>query len=281
MIVYLLASSISALATMNVAVTADGKWSFYQAYGWLSYGPQAAKDAAVAAIPNFQKAWSTGIASIVARGMGLDWLAIIIALGSVLWVANDIPPFLLVASRTFFAMSFDRMMPEKFAYVSEKWHAPVWSIIITAIVAIPACISEAELVVGGVNLYTYLQWTNVVGTDLFDAFFLTMFCVSCMLLPLERRDIYDRAAVKHSIGTVVTLGLVATIGAGFCLLVFLKESPWIYALITTGATEGDLASSIGFFLTLIVGLLIYLFYMYRNTTKGVDMRTLYLSIPPE
>ena len=277
MIVYLLASSLSAMATMNVAVTADGKWSFYQAYGWLSYGPKTAYDAAVAAIPNFQKAWSTGIASIIARGMNLDWLAIIIALGGVFWVANDIPPFLLVASRTFFAMSFDRMVPEKFAYVSERWHAPVWSIIITAIVAIPACIAESAFL----GLDKYLAWTNVVGTDLFDAFFLTMFCVSCMLLPLERKDIYDRAAVKHSIGTVVTLGFVATLGAAFCLLVFVKESPWIYAPITSGATEGDIASSIGFFLALIVGLLIYLFYMYRNTTKGVDMRTLYLSIPPE
>jgi amino acid transporter len=277
MIVYLLASSLSALATMNVAVTPDGKWSFYQAYGWLSYGPQVAKDAAVANIPNFQKAWSTGIAAIISRGMGLDWLAIIIAFGGVFWVANDIPPFLLVASRTFFAMSFDRMLPEKFAYVSERWHAPVWSIIITAIVALPACIAESEFM----GLHTYLAWTNVVGTDLFDAFFLTMFCISCMLLPLERKDIYDRAAVKHSIGTVVTLGFVATLGAAFCLLVFVKESPWIYAPITSGATEGDIASSVGFFLALIVGLLIYVFYMYRNTTKGVDMRTLYLSIPPE
>jgi len=284
MIVYLLATSLSAKAAMSVGVTPDGKYSFYQAYAWLSYPPSAFKPAVVAAraaIPNFQPAWSTGIASMISRGMGLDWLAIIIAVGGVFWVANDIPPFLLVASRTFFAMSFDRMMPEKFSYVSERWHAPVWSIIITAIVAIPACISEAELVVGGVELAKYLAWTNVVGTDIFDAFFLTMFCVSCMLLPLERRDIYDRAAVKHSIGAVVALGFVATLGAAFCLLIFVKESPWIFAPIVSGSEMGDIASSIGFFACLVVGLLLYLFHMYRNTTKGVDMRTLYLSIPPE
>jgi amino acid transporter len=195
---------------MNVAVTQSGghTWSLFQAYGWLSY---AGVDRAVvtAAIPNFQTAWSTGIATIIAQGMGLGWLAVIIAIGAVFWVANDIPPFLLVASRTFFAMSFDRMMPEKFSYVSERWHAPVWSLIITAVFAIPATMAEANFPTGAA---TYLGFAGVVGTDIFDAAFLLMFCVSCMLLPLERRDIYDRAAVKHSVGFVVLLGLVATVG---------------------------------------------------------------------
>jgi amino acid transporter len=285
MVVYLLASSVSAIAAMNVAKYTDPsghQWSFFQAYSWLSYPPgdaatKAAVKAATATIPNFQGAWSTGIAAMIARGMDLGWLSWIIALGGVFWVANDIPPFLLVASRTFFAMSFDRMMPERFAYVSERWHAPVWAIFITAVVAIPAAIAES----GFLGLGDYLAWTNVVGTDIFDALFLTMFCLSCMLLPLERKEIYDRAAVKHSIGTVVTLGFFATLGAGFCLLVFVKESPWIFSLITTGASVADMASAIGFFGSIIAGILLYIGHMYRNTTKGVDMRTLYLSIPPE
>jgi hypothetical protein len=79
----------------------------------------------------------------------------------------------------------------------------------------------------------------------------------------------------------VTLGFFATLGAGFCLLVFVKESPWIFSLITTGASVADMASAIGFFGSIIAGILLYIGHMYRNTTKGVDMRTLYLSIPPE
>jgi amino acid transporter len=277
-IVYLSASSVSALSTMNVAVTNVGghQWSFFQAYSWLSYG---GVDSSVitAQIPNFQSAWSTGIASIVARGMNLSWLSWIIAIAGVMWVANDIPPFLLVASRTFFAMSFDRMMPESFAYVSERWHAPVWSIIITAVFAIPAAIAEANFL----GLGSYLAFAGVVGTDIFDAFFLTMFCISCMLLPLERKEIYDRAAVKHSIGAVVGLGFFATVGGLFCLYIFVKESPWIWSLFTTGAAVADIASSLGFFACILVGVLLYIVFMYRNNTRGVDMRTLYISVPPE
>ena len=285
MVVYLLASSLSAIAAMNVEPYTDAEghqWSFFQAYAWLSYPPNSVKDTVIAArnaaIPNFKGAWSTGIASIIANGMGISWLPILIAIGAVLWVANDIPPFLLVASRTFFAMSFDRMMPEKFSYVSERWHAPVWAILITAIFAIPACMAEADFPAGAAS---YLAFAGVVGTDIFDAFFLTMFCISCMLLPLERKEIYDRAAVKHSIGAVVTLGFVATLGGAFCLYIFIKESPWIWSLFTTGAATADIISAIGFFGCIIAGILLYLGFMYRNTTKGVDMRTLYLSIPPE
>jgi amino acid transporter len=272
MVVYLAASSLSSLSAVNVAVTSYGghDWSFFQAYSWLSYTD--AGKAAAAAIPNFQSAWSTGIASFIAQGMGWGWLSWLIAIAGVLWLANDIPPFLLVASRTFFAMSFDRMLPESFAYVSERWHAPVWSIIITAVAGMLGCIAESNVA----DLGTYFAFAGVVGTDIFDAFFLTLFCLSCMLLPLERKEIYDRAAVKHSVGTIVSLGLVATILSGFCLFIFIRESPWIL-----NPSGGQIYSSAGFFLCIIIGLLLYIYHLYRNTTRGVDVRTLYLSIPPE
>jgi len=275
MLVYLAASSASAFSAMNVAVTPYGghDWSFFQAYSWLSYTGAGKAAVAAAGIPNFQSAWSTGIASLIAKGMGLDWLCLAIAVAGVLWLANDIPPFLLVASRTFFAMSFDRMLPESFAYVSEKWHAPVWSIIITAIAGVFGCIAESNVA----NLGTYFSFAGVVGTDIFDAFFLTLFCVSCMLLPLERKEIFDRAAVKHSVGTVVILGFVATLGAGYCFYTFLRESPWIFH----PESVGDLYSLTGFLLCIIVGLLLYIYHLYKNTTRGVDVRTLYLNIPPE
>jgi APA family basic amino acid/polyamine antiporter len=282
MLVYLAASSASAFSCMNVPgaayVDADGHtWDFFQTYSWLSYPPSAVKpdvEAALGTISglNFQKAWSTGVASLIARGMNLGWVSWLIALAGVLWLANDIPPFLLVASRTFFAMSFDRMLPESFAYVSERWHAPVWSIIITAVAGIFGCIAESNVY----DLGSYFAFAGVVGTDIFDAFFLTMFCLSCLLLPLERKEIYDRAAVRHSIGTVVMLGFVATLASGYCLFTFLKESPWIF-----NPAGNEIYSAAGFFLCIIIGLLLYIYHLYKNTTRGVDVRTLYLSIPPE
>ncbi len=279
MLIYLGSSSFSAISTLGVAETTVGEdeWSFFQSYSWLSYPPGATEDAVKAAratIPNFQAAWSTGIASIIARGLGLGWLSWLIALAGVLWLANDIPPFLLVASRTMFAMSFDKMMPEKVAEVSERWHSPTWALIITGIFGIVGCVAESNVA----DLGGYVQFAGVVGADIFDATFLTLFCVSMMLLPLERKEIYDRAAVKHSIGTVVGLGSIASLLAGYCLFTFVRES--VGFMFSPSGTE-DVVSALGFWGCIAVGILLYVYYMYRNTTKGVDMRTLYLSIPPE
>jgi amino acid transporter len=275
-LVYIAAASISAFSTLRVAeqTVAGHQWGFFQSYAWLSYG--GVDSSAIAAqIPNFQSAWSTGIASMIARGMNLQFLSVLIALAGVLWLANDIPPFLLVGSRTFFAMSFDRMMPESFAYVSEKWHSPVWAIMATAVAAMLGCIAESNVA----QLGTYFAFAGVIGTDIFDAAFLTLFCLSAMLLPLERKEIYDRAAVKHSVGVVVLLGALATLGAGACLWIFIGQSTsFIFPDVTSASS---MWASIGFFGCIIVGVLLYVFYMVRNTTRGVDMRTLYISIPPE
>jgi len=168
LLIYLAASSASAVSTLNVPgavyVDADGHtWDFFQAYSWLSYGGVDVDWEALGI--NFQPAWSTGVASLIARGMNLGWLSWLIALAGVLWLANDIPPFLLVASRTFFAMSFDKMLPESFAYVSEKWHAPVWSIMATGVAGIIGCIAESNVA----GLTPYFAFAGVVGTDIFDA----------------------------------------------------------------------------------------------------------------
>jgi len=276
MVIYLGSSSLSAISTMGVAEQTVGghKWGFFQAYSYLSYGGVSSDAITAAGITNFQSAWSTGVASLIARGMGLGWLSWLIALAGVIWLANDIPPFLLVASRTMFAMSFDKMMPEKIAEVSERWHSPTWAIIMTGIFGILGCIAESN--VG--DLGGYVAFAGVVGTDIFDAVFLTLFCVSMMLLPLERKEIYDRAAVKYSVGSVVGLGAIASLLAGYCLFTFVKES---VGFMFSPSGTADLVSSIGFWGCIIVGILLYVYHMYRNTTKGVDMRTLYLSIPPE
>ncbi|PCN51060.1 hypothetical protein B6U99_01185 [Candidatus Geothermarchaeota archaeon ex4572_27] len=214
-IIYIAASSLSAIAAMNAYREKFdiGEFTFFQAYSYLSYAADPEK--VRAAIPEFKSAWSTGLASMIARGMGLDWVAWLIALAGVLWLANDIPPFLLVCSRVFFAMAFDRMLPEAFSYVSERWHSPVWAIVATMVAGVVGAVAEASEsgLPGFVTtaLAGKMKWAGVVGTDIYDAFFLIFFCLSCALLPFRRRDIYDLAAVKLPRGLWVFLGAVGTI----------------------------------------------------------------------
>lgn len=277
-VIYLLASSLSALAAMGAAsVKVNGKtFTFFQAYSYLSYGPTDVKKAVYQAFPNFKSAWSTGLASMIAQGAGLGWLSWAIALAGVLWLANDIPPFLLTSSRTLFAMAFDRMLPEKLAYVSEKWHSPVYAVLAATVAGIIGCFAEASIseMPGWVsaNLAHKLNWAGVVGTDVFDAIFLFFFTLSALLLPFRRKDIYERATVKHSIGVWTFLSLLATIFSLGYIYMFLSVS-WqdMIAPYNLG----------GYIVLLILGLGLYFYYWSANVNRGIDMRTIYKVIPPE
>ena len=277
-VVYLFASSLSALAAMGAAsTTVNGKtFTFFQAYSYLSYGPSAVKKATYQAFPHFKSAWSTGLASMIAQGAGMGWLSWAIALAGVLWLANDIPPFLLTSSRTLFAMAFDRMLPERLAYVSEKWHSPIYAIFVTTFFGIIGCFAEASVsgMPGWVsaNLVNKLNWAGVVGTDVFDAIFLFFFTLSALLLPFRRKDIYERATVKLSTGVWAFLSLLATIFSLGYIYMFVSVS-W-----------KDMVAPInlsGYVGLLIIGLALYFYYWSTNLRRGIDMRTIYRVIPPE
>lgn len=277
-IVYLLASSLSSLAAMSVGhVTVDGKeFSFFQAYSYLSYHDAVDKSALYNTFPKFKSAWSTGVASMVAQGLGLGWLSWLIALGGVLWLANDIPPFLLTTSRILFAMAFDRMLPEAFAYVSEKWHSPIWAtvaVMVTGVIGAFAEASESGLP-GFVSsaLSGKLLWAGVIGTDIFDALFLFFFTLSALLLPFRRKDIYERAAVRLTKGTWTLISLVATAFSLWLLWAFYDASAADLAAPESGG---------GLLVLIIIGILLYVYYWWKNKARGVDVRTIYTMIPPE
>src|SRR5207249_4213500 len=61
---------------------------------------------------------------------------VLLVVFGVFWVANDIPPFILTASRILFAMSFDRVLPAPLANVNDRFHSPINAVIIVGIVAL-------------------------------------------------------------------------------------------------------------------------------------------------
>ncbi|MEM4004657.1 MAG: hypothetical protein QXM43_03355, partial [Desulfurococcaceae archaeon] len=59
----------------------------------------------------------------------------ILMISTVCGVLAYFPATWLIITREWFAWSFDRLLPEKISEVSEKYHTPVWSILINLIVA--------------------------------------------------------------------------------------------------------------------------------------------------
>jgi len=261
---YVSISYVSSHAAMLVGKIGD--YSFFSAYAYLSYGG-GTLPAGVA------RAWMPTIAGFSASGMGLNWFLAIIPIFAVLWVANDIPPFIITSSRIIFAMSFDRVLPEKLSEVNEKWHSPTNAILVTMVVAFIGCFAESDILVKylpGNFITAYINsGGGVTATDIWDTLFFLLSSIAGMLLVFRRNDIYEKSPFKPGKWLVAGIGLIATV-ANIYLLYLVGTGygsamePWIFTVFL-----------------LVVGFIIYFYYRTKGSRVGVDYATIYAEIPPE
>ncbi|MFX0125316.1 MAG: APC family permease [Candidatus Hodarchaeota archaeon] len=200
-------------------------WTLFEAIGWIDWNSEAA---AIPAADSWAETFAVMpfVAMLSGTGLGLGILNILFAIAGVLWLANDLPPFVTTSSRILFAMSFDRSLPEAFAKVDERWHSPTNAIIFTSLVACLGAFAEADFF-GAEGIGRFLgdnpipilsDFLNpaggVIGTDLLDAAFFTTGCIAAILLPRRLKDVYERAPWKPKIAGyegVVIIGWVALI----------------------------------------------------------------------
>ena len=225
--VYVTVSTFMAMAaSVGTGTVANSEgWSFFQSLGYLGYGDGAA----ATDFPN--RAWMPFVAMMSSSGFNMfgmgDILNIAFATAAILWLANDLPPFVTTSSRIIFAMSFDRALPERFAKVHERWHSPTNAILFTCIVAVLGALGEANFfngtnglgaLLGGEDIPILHDIFNangsVAGTDLLDAVFFTTACISAIILPRKLKDVYERSGWRPKIGKyegVVVIGIIALI----------------------------------------------------------------------
>ena len=165
------------------------------------------------------------IADIQATGIGIDWLMIVLVIFAALWVANDIPPFILTSSRMIFAMAFDGMLPKSLAKVNAKWHSPVNAIIFVSLVSMLGAAAEAEIFGReglwlGSGIHGIISSNGVLtSTDIWDAIFFTFCALACVFFPLRKAGIFEKSPFRASKPVVIAIGTVATVGNGALLLV--------------------------------------------------------------
>jgi len=261
---YVTISYVSSHAAMLVGKIGD--YSFFSAYAFLSYGGGTLPE-------GMGRAWMPVIAGFQAAGMGLTWFLAVIPIFAVLWVANDIPPFIITSSRIIFAMSFDRVLPEKLSEVNERWHSPTNAILVTMVVAFIGCLGESDILVkylpGNIITAYINSGGGVAATDIWDTIFFLTSSIAGMLLVFRRNDIYEKSPYKPGKWLVAGIGLIATL-ANIYLLYLVgtgygsASEPWIFTVFL-----------------LVVGFIIYYYYRTKGSRVGVDYATIYAEIPPE
>jgi amino acid transporter len=196
-------------------------------------------------------------------------LAIFIAITGALWLLNDLPPFFLIATRSTFAWSFDRQFPEKFADVSERFHSPIWSVLLVFILSIPA-----------VYVSAYTLWGSLTFITFIDCFTYLFICVAGLTFVKRFKSAYEKGS---KVGGPATLKFFGALGTA--LWTFMLAAMMFFIItwdpIEYGLPEAGILEVLAIGLTFAIGLIIYLYYRYRNRKLGIDTSKIYSEIPPE
>lgn len=278
--IYMTISTLMARAAMMAGKVGD--FSLMSAIGYLNFGGGSFADAGLNSIGGWMPV--IGAISAAGRGFGAGFMWILI-LFAALWVANDIPPFILTSSRMIFAMAFDRVLPDKLAKVNEKWHSPVNAIIFVSLVAIFGCAAEADLFgKSGIYLGEFIHSIinpggAIAATDIWDAIFFLVVCIAAFYFPIKKPDIFERSPFRASKTVTQIIAALAIIGNLIALWVFAtNEHAWNLLKIDS------LRAAMPFLFTIFLialGLGIYLYYSNKAKSTGVELTTIFTEIPPD
>ena len=170
-------------------------------------------------------------------------------------------------TRCIFAWSFDRIIPEKFSSVSERFHTPVFAIVIIAI---------GMEIVAAVFIYTtffYTQFNSFVG--LLSVMILPSVAIAAF--PFLKKDLFEASppVVKIRVAgfpVISILGILSTIVTLYSTVAFL-------GIPLLGPTNpAAFAMFIGMF---VLGVVIFYAGWFYRKSKGLDLGNIYKLIPPE
>jgi len=221
--------------------------------------------------------WMPFMADIQAAGSGINWLMIVLVIFAALWVANDIPPFILTSSRMIFAMAFDGVLPRTLAKVNAKWHSPVNAVIFVSLVSVLGAAAEANIF--GKDAPIISSSGVLTNTGIWDAIFFTFCALACVYFPIRKPGIFEKSPFRASKGVVMLLGILATAGNGALLVVMaVGKDGWNLLGLRSLSDAGTFIFSV---CLIVAGLLIFEYFSGRSKRTGVELTTIFTEIPPD
>ncbi len=203
--------------------------------------------------------FNTPMLTVLILGTFLFW-----ALPSM--IANTFMPI-----RSFFAWSFDRLMPEGLAKVSERTHSPVNAImtanVIIALVVIWSVFSNSfQLVLGMIVLAGALA-VIIVG-------------VAAIALPRRRPELYQSSPANVKLWGIPVLYITGVLSiAEFLAIIGIGLK---YPALVMDGNPNNIWWIPAFLAALcVIGLLIYYVPRYLRQRQGLNISFVYKELPPE
>jgi amino acid transporter len=173
---------------------------------------------------------------------------------------------LLFATRCIFAWSFDRVVPTKLAAVSDRFHSPINSVLLS--MALAELLLGLMTFTGVIALYSASAFGTVV------TFFIASVAVA--IFPYWRKRIFETSAVKYrfaGIPAMTIAGLLSALALVFVSYYFIAMPVLAgYSTITGYTLIGLIVAS---------ALVYYGSKTYHQRKEGMDIRLTFAEIPPE
>ncbi len=165
----------------------------------------------------------------------------------------------LVATRSMFGMAFDRMFPEAFGAVNDRTHTPIKATLFTLVISI----------IWALVMFTAFGYlVSAANTSFWTAFYYLIYSAAAIALPYKRPDIWEKG-VKRRIFGIPESTLIGALSAAGML--------WILALSSLGISL--LAWNVSS-LWMLIGILIFVYYVHKNMKRGINIASIYQEIPP-
>ena len=178
-----------------------------------------------------------------------------------------LPPTFLIATRSLFAWSFDRILPDKVSEVNDRTHSPIWA---NGIVLVITLIFLA-LTVYGPSQFLDLLFT--AGAAEIITFIVV--AIAAAVFPYRRPDLFEASPINQRTAGIpnITLIGVAAVVVYLIFLIPLLTNPTLGANATPGL--------VGIVVLFVLPFIIYAISFVWNRSRGVDLGLAFESLPPE
>lgn len=178
-----------------------------------------------------------------------------------------LPPTFLIATRSLFAWSFDRILPDKVSEVNERTHSPL---IANGIVLVITLVFLWLVVYGPSQFLTLLFTAGAAELLTF-----LVVAIAGTIFPWRRRQLYEESPVARKLGgfpAITVIGILSFIVyVGFLIPLLVNDT------LGANATPGLVAM-------VVIALLPFAIYGISfaiNRRRGIDLGIAFRELPPE
>jgi basic amino acid/polyamine antiporter, APA family len=173
--------------------------------------------------------------------------------------------------RSVFAWSFDRVLPERFASVNERFHSPVPAILLVMFIV--------TLMLAWSVVATTFQTLLALGV-LAGVVCMAIVSVAAFVFPQRQRELYQGSPANLNLFGIPVLKIVAPLT--FAVMGFLTWETWNYPALALNGNAGHRWQIFAFMGGIVVvGLLIYYTARAVRRSQGVNIDLVYQELPPD